>query len=42
MAERPIPDQVMTELSNYVATIPDGQELLFADRFPEKRWNRIC
>jgi len=41
MAERPIPDQVMTELSNYVATIPDGQELLFADRFPEKRWNTI-
>ncbi|MBN2269951.1 MAG: site-specific integrase [Sedimentisphaerales bacterium] len=41
MAERPIPEQVTTELSNYVATLPDGQELLFTDRFPEKRWRKI-
>jgi integrase len=41
MAERPIPEQVTTELSNYVATLPVGQELLFTDRFPEKRWKKI-
>lgn len=41
MAERPIPEQVTTELSNYVATLPDGQELLFANRFSAKRWEKI-
>jgi len=41
MAERPVSEQIMTELSNYVATLPDGQELLFTDRFPEKRWKKI-
>ena len=41
MAERPIPEQVTTELSNYVATLPAWQELLFTDRFPEKRWKKI-
>ena len=41
MAERPIPEQITTELSNYIATLPDGQELLFTDRFPEKRWKKI-
>ncbi|MBN2138277.1 MAG: tyrosine-type recombinase/integrase, partial [Sedimentisphaerales bacterium] len=29
-----------TELSNYVVTLPDGQELLFTNRFPEKRWKK--
>ena len=41
MAERPVPEQVITELSNHVATLPDGQELLFTDRFPEKRWKKM-
>jgi len=41
MAERPIPEQITTELSNYVATLPDGQELLFADRFSPKKWANI-
>jgi integrase len=41
MAERPIPEQITTELSNYVATLPDGQELLFADRFSPKKWERV-
>ena len=41
MPERPIPEQVMTELSNYVATLPDGQERLFTDRFTSKKWNRV-
>jgi integrase len=41
MAERPVPEQITTELSNYIATLPDGQELLFTDRFPEKRWKKI-
>jgi integrase len=41
MAERPVPEQIVTELSNYVATLSDGQQLLFTKRFPEKRWNKI-
>jgi len=41
MAERPIPEQIATELSNYVATLSDGQELLFADRFSAKKWDKI-
>ncbi|MCK4293845.1 MAG: site-specific integrase [Planctomycetes bacterium] len=41
MAERPVPEQITTELSNYVAMLPDGQELLFADRFSAKKWEKI-
>jgi integrase len=41
MPERPIPEQIMTELSNYVATLPEGQERLLTDRFSVKRWNRV-
>ena len=41
MPERPVPEQVITELSNYVATLPDGQERLFTDRFTSKKWNRV-
>jgi integrase len=41
MAERPIPEVIMTELSNYVAALPDGREGLFADRFSPKKWERI-
>ena len=41
MPERPVPEQVMTELSNYVASLPDGQERLFTDRFTSKKWNRV-
>ena len=31
----------MTELSNYVATLPEGQERLLTDRFSVKKWNRV-
>jgi len=41
MPERPVPEQVMTELSHYVTTLPDGQERLFTDRFTSKKWNRV-
>jgi integrase len=41
MPERPVPEAIMAELSNYVATLPDGQERLLADRFSPKKWNRI-
>ena len=41
MPERPIPEEIMTELSNYVATLPEGQERLFADRFSPKKWERV-
>jgi integrase len=41
MPERPIPEPIMTEMSNHVATLPDGQEILFTDRFSPKKWERI-
>jgi len=41
MAERPIPEQIVIELSNHVATRPEGQELLFADRFSPKKWEKL-
>jgi integrase len=41
MAERPIPEEVMAELANHVATLPDRQERLFADRFSLKKWARV-
>jgi len=41
MAERPLPEQIMTELSNYVAALADGREKLFTDRFSPKKWERI-
>jgi len=31
----------MTELSNYVAMLPDGQERLITDRFTSKKWNKV-
>ena len=41
MAERPIPEQIATLLSNHIAGVPDGQEFLFADRFSPKKWERV-
>jgi len=41
MAERPIPEKIMTELSNHVALLPDGRESLFTDRFSPKKWERV-
>ena len=38
MAERPMPAQVITELANYIATLPDGQERLFST---SRRWETI-
>jgi integrase len=42
MAERPMPEEVMTELANRVTALPDGQEKLFADRFSPKKWKKMC
>jgi len=41
MPERPIPEPMMTELSNYVVTLPEGQERLFSDKFSAKRWEKV-
>ena len=41
MPERPIPEEIMTELTKHVAGLPDGQERLFTDRFSSKKWERI-
>ena len=38
MAERPVPRVIMIELSNHVATLPDGYESLFEDKFSRKKW----
>jgi integrase len=35
-----MPEEVMTELSHYVAALPEGQERLFADRFSPRRWKK--
>ena len=40
MAERPIPEEVMTELSNHVSRLPDRHEGIFADRFSPKKWKK--
>jgi integrase len=40
MPERPIPEEIMTELSNCVAALPDGQERLFTEKFSPKRWEK--
>jgi len=31
----------MCALSNHVATVPDGQEKLFSDKFSPKKWERV-
>jgi integrase len=41
MAERPVPEAIMTELTNHVAGLPDGHETLFPDRFSQKRWDGV-
>jgi integrase len=41
MAERPVPEAIVTELSNHAAGLPDGQERLFPDRFSPKKWDRV-
>jgi integrase len=42
MAERPMPEEIMTELSNHVASLPDSYVKLFTDRFSPKKWKRVC
>ncbi len=41
MPERPIPEPVMTALSNHVTTVPDGQEKVFSDKFSPRKWERV-
>ena len=41
MGERPMPESVMTELANYVATLPEGHTGLFTDTFTSQKWDRI-
>ena len=41
MPERPVPEPIMTELSNYVAKLSDKQERLFSDKFSPKRWEKV-
>jgi len=41
MPERTIPEPMIIELSNYVATLPEGQKQLFQDKFGAKRWEKV-
>ena len=41
MPERPIPEEITQELSNYVTGLPEGQEGLFVDTFSPKKWEKI-
>lgn len=41
MAERPVPEAIMTALANHVAGLPEGQEKLLPDRFSPKKWDRV-
>lgn len=41
MGERPIPEKVMTEISNYLAALPEGAETLWQDTHTHKRWKEI-
>jgi integrase len=41
MPERPVSQEVMMELSNHVATPRDGQDKLFTNRFPIRRWEKV-
>ena len=40
MAERPVPEAIVKELSKHVAALPDGHESLFTDIFSRKKWYR--
>jgi len=42
MASRPVPLPIMKELTFYVDSLPQGQELLFVDAFNYKKWKTIC
>jgi integrase len=41
MAERPVPEAIMTELANHVTGFPEGQERLFPERFSPKKWDQV-
>jgi integrase len=41
MPERPVPEPIMIQLSNHAATLPDGREKLFSDRFSPKKWEKV-
>ncbi len=41
MGERPVPARIMTEISNYLSSLPDGAETLWQDTHTHKRWKAI-
>jgi integrase len=42
MASRPVPMEIMKELSKYIGQISVNQEKLFKDNFNHKCWKKIC
>jgi len=42
MSSRPVPTEVMSELSKYVGSLNAGQEKLFRTKFNYRQWRRVC
>lgn len=42
MASRPVPAEVMAELSKYVCSLDVGQEKLFNTKFNYRKWLKVC
>jgi integrase len=40
MAERPVPEEVINELVNHMAGLPERHTPLFTDRFSRKKWEK--
>ena len=42
MASRPLPLEIIEKLKVYVENLPEGQDLLFIDKFKYRKWKEIC
>ena len=42
MPSRPVSPAVITELSQYISTLPSDQEQLFRTKFGYRQWRKIC
>jgi len=42
MASRPVPTEVMAELSKFVCSVNIGQDKLFETKFNYRKWRKIC
>ena len=42
MASRPVPAEVMSEVSKYIHNLDVGQEKIFDTKFNHRIWRKIC